>query len=341
MALPHTQIGGGGLHILVAEDIDGGYTVPNRGVFIHAVDGVSLTLERNEVLGIAGESGCGKSTLAKIIYGAVEPPLTVRRGRVLIEAGDKGFIDMLSCDRDTVRREIMWKTLSYIPQNSMNVLNPMKRIRDHFIETFKFHGMEIGKRDVVNYIREVFNSVGLPVDAINAYPHQLSGGMRQRIVIALALMLRPRVVLADEPTTAVDVVTQLGILSFLKEWQRSNKCSIIVISHDMGVHAYMDDRIAIMYAGNIVEYGEAEKVFMEPLHPYTKLLIESLIKRGERTLKKGILGSPPNLANPPPGCRFHPRCPYAMDVCRREEPPETIVGSRYRVRCWLYSRDGR
>ncbi|MEM0152807.1 MAG: ABC transporter ATP-binding protein [Ignisphaera sp.] len=326
-----------GSPILVAEDVDGGYTVPNRGIFIHAVDGVSLTLGSNEVLGIAGESGCGKSTLAKIIYGAVEPPLIVRRGKVLIDAGDRGFIDMLTGDREVVRKEIMWKTLSYIPQNSMNVLNPMKRVRDHFIETFKFHGIEISKKDVVSYIREVFNSVGLPIDAINAYPHQLSGGMRQRIVIALALMLKPRVVLADEPTTAVDVVTQLGILSFLKEWQRETRCSIVVISHDMGVHAYMDDRIAIMYAGNIVEYGDAEKVFTEPLHPYTRLLIESLIKKGERTIKKGILGSPPNLANPPPGCRFHPRCPYAMDVCRREQPPETRIGDNYRVRCWLYS----
>ncbi len=337
----YTQINSVGSSILVAENIDGGYIVPDRRLFIHAVDNVSFTLEGNEVLGIAGESGCGKSTLAKIVYGVIEPPLIVRRGRVLIDVGNRNLIDILSSDRETIRREIMWKTLSYIPQNSMNVLNPMKRIRDHFIETLKFHGIEVSKKDVVNYTREVFNSVGLPIDATNAYPHQLSGGMRQRVVIALALMLKPRVVLADEPTTAVDVVTQLGILSFLKEWQKETKCSMIVISHDMGVHAYMDNRIAIMYAGNIVEYGDAEKVFTDPLHPYTKLLIESLIKKGEKSIKKGILGSPPNLANPPPGCRFHPRCPYAMDICRKEEPLETRIGNNYRVKCWLYSNSRR
>jgi len=189
---------------------------------------------------------------------------------------------------------------------------------------------------VIKYIRDTFNAFGIPIDAVNAYPHQLSGGMRQRIIIALALMLNPKIVIADEPTTAVDVVTQLGILTSLKEWQKDRKSSMIIVSHDMGVHAYMDEEVAIMYAGNIVEKGDAEDIFRDPLHPYTKILISSLIKRGEKSVKKGITGSPPDLSNPPPGCRFHPRCPFAMDICRREKPLIAKIDRDRIVSCWLY-----
>ena len=162
--------------------------------------------------------------------------------------------------------------------------------------------------------------------------------MKQRIVIALALLFDPKVILADEPTTAVDVVTQLGILTSLKEWLRERRSSMIIISHDMSVHAYMDDDIAIMYAGSIVERGEVEDVFNEPLHPYTKLLISSLIKKGDKSTKIGIAGSPPDLSKPPPGCRFHPRCPQAMDICRKEEPPKSRIGKDRLVACWLYAK---
>jgi len=328
--------------ILNIEEVDGGYTVKigNKHIFIHAVDNVSLNINSNEVLGIAGESGCGKSTLAKIIYGALFPPLTIRRGRVILNR-DNSSIDIIKTFNENIeilKRQVWWKEISYIPQNSMSVLNPLKKIKDQFIETFRFHGITIDEREAVKNIIDYIKSLGLPIDILNAYPFQLSGGMRQRVVIALSLLFDPKVVIADEPTTAVDVVTQLGILNLLKEWQNSRKSSLVLISHDMSVHAYMDDRIAIMYAGRVVELGEAEDVFNEPLHPYTKGLISSLIRRGERGLKYGIPGSPPDLINPPPGCRFHPRCPFAMDICRREKPPMIDMGNGRYVSCWLYAK---
>jgi len=327
--------------VLKVVNLDGGYVIKNRHgklvKFVHAVNNVFLELNPNRILGVAGESGCGKSTLAKILYGAIEPPLTVRQGSVFVKMSQE-YKDILKLDKDYLSKEIWWKVLSYIPQNSMNVLNPMKRIRDVFIETYRFHGMDVNKNEVTKYLKEAFSTFGIPVDAINAYPHQLSGGMKQRIVIALALLFNPKIVLADEPTTAVDVVTQLGILTALKNWLRERRSSMIIISHDMSVHAYMDDDIAIMYAGSIVERGSAEDIFSEPLHPYTKLLISSLIKKGEKTIKAGIPGSPPDLSSPPPGCRFHPRCPLAMDICKKEEPPVIMLVKDRVVSCWLYSK---
>ncbi len=218
----------------------------------------------------------------------------------------------------------------------MNVLNPLKRIKDQFLNVFKYHDIEIDKEDFMKHLREMLNVMGLPPEVINAYPHQLSGGMRQRVVIALSLLFNPRIVIADEPTTAVDVVTQRTILSLIKGWRENNKSSLILISHDMSVHAYMDDRIAIMYAGNIVEIGNVFEVFKEPLHPYTKALIDSLIRKGDRTIRKGLMGQPPDLINPPPGCRFHPRCPFAMDICRVKEPPTIFLDKDRYVKCWLY-----
>ncbi|MDK6028829.1 ABC transporter ATP-binding protein [Ignisphaera sp. 4213-co] len=324
--------------ILTVNNLDGGYEVfvGKRKVFVHAVDNVSLTLHENEVLGIAGESGCGKSTLAKMIYGAIIPPLVVRSGDIYITTRNSANLKLNRLSIDEIRKRIWWLEISYIPQNSMNVLNPLKRIKDQFLNVFKYHDIEIDKEDFMKHLREMLNVMGLPPEVINAYPHQLSGGMRQRVVIALSLLFNPRIVIADEPTTAVDVVTQRTILSLIKGWRENNKSSLILISHDMSVHAYMDDRIAIMYAGNIVEIGNVFEVFKEPLHPYTKALIDSLIRKGDRTIRKGLMGQPPDLINPPPGCRFHPRCPFAMDICRVKEPPTIFLDKDRYVKCWLY-----
>jgi len=329
--------------ILIVNNLDGGYEVfigGKRRVFVHAVDNVSLILRSNEVLGIAGESGCGKSTLAKMIYGAIIPPLVVRSGSIKLQTRKGNFVELNKLSIEEMRKKIWWTEISYIPQNSMNVLNPLKRIKDQFINVFKYHDMNIDKEEVMKYIKDTLISLSLPLEVINAYPHQLSGGMRQRVVIALSLLFNPRIVIADEPTTAVDVVTQRVILSLIKEWREKNKSSLILISHDMSVHAYMDNRVAIMYAGNIVEIGEIFELFKEPLHPYTRALIESLIRKGDKTLRKGLPGLPPDLTNPPPGCRFHPRCPYAMDICRREVPPATTLGRDRYVKCWLYTGRG-
>jgi|UniRef100_A0A7J2U2U5 peptide/nickel transport system ATP-binding protein len=326
--------------ILIMNNLDGGYEVfigGKRRVFVHAVDNVSLTLRDSEVLGIAGESGCGKSTLAKMIYGAIVPPLLVRSGSIFLYTRDGNVVELNRLSIEEVRKKIWWLEMSYIPQNSMNVLNPLKRIKDQFINVFKYHNMEMDKNEVMRHLKDILSSLSLPPEVINAYPHQLSGGMRQRVVIALSLLFNPRIVIADEPTTAVDVVTQRIILSLIREWRENSKSSLMLISHDMSVHAYMDDRVAVMYAGNIVEVGNVFDVFKEPLHPYTRALIESLIRKGDKTIRKGLAGQPPDLVNPPPGCRFHPRCPFAMDICRREEPPAVSLGKDRYVKCWLYA----
>ena len=304
--------------------------------YVDAVSGVTLEAYENEVLGIAGESGCGKSTLLKIIYGYVKPPLTVRSGRVLVDTG-KGSIDVLSMDLEERRSRIWWRYISYIPQNAMNVLNPTSRIRDHFAEVLRLH-QGLDREEAYRVAAEYVTQLGLPRDVVNAFPHQLSGGMRQRVVIALALIMKPRVVLADEPTTALDVVVQRGILQTLIERQRELRNTLILVTHDMGVHAMLTDRIAIMYAGKIVEVGRTEEVFEKPLHPYTRMLIESLPRLGDKRVRKGLAGQPPDLRSPPPGCRFHPRCPYATDRCRREEPPMVEVEKGHWVACWLYAK---
>lgn len=326
-------------NILSVENLNGGYEVfvGRRRVFVHAVDDVTLSLHNNEVLGVAGESGCGKSTLAKMIYGAIIPPLLVKGGSISITTKGGEVLNINKLSIDEVRRKIWWIEISYIPQNSMNVLNPLKRIKDQFIDVFRYHGIKMDKTETVEHLRDTLTTLGLPPEVINAYPHQLSGGMRQRVVIALSLVFNPRIILADEPTTAVDVVTQRTILSLLKEWRENNKSSLVLISHDMSVHAYMDDRIAIMYAGNVVELGSSLDIFKEPLHPYTRALIESLIRKGDKSIRKGLAGQPPDLINPPPGCRFHPRCPYVMNICRSEEPVTTFLDNDRYVRCWLYT----
>jgi len=316
----------------------GGYEVKTyeEQFYVDAVSGVTLEAYENEVLGIAGESGCGKSTLLKIIYGYVKPPLTVRSGRVLVDTG-KGSIDVLSMDLEERRSRIWWRYISYIPQNAMNVLNPTSRIRDHFAEVLRLH-QGLDREEAYRVAAEYVTQLGLPRDVVNAFPHQLSGGMRQRVVIALALIMKPRVVLADEPTTALDVVVQRGILQTLIERQRELRNTLILVTHDMGVHAMLTDRIAIMYAGKIVEIGRTEEVFEKPLHPYTRMLIESLPRLGDKRVRKGLAGQPPDLRSPPPGCRFHPRCPYTTDRCRREEPPLVEVEKGHWVACWLYAK---
>ncbi|MEM1644695.1 MAG: ABC transporter ATP-binding protein [Ignisphaera sp.] len=333
------NIGIGEIKILEVLNLKGGYEVNlgGRRVYVGAVDDVTFTVNSNEIIGIAGESGCGKSTLIKLIYGFNQPPLMVKSGKILLKLQDNNVVDLLSIDREYLRKKIWWKEIAYIPQNSMNVLDPTKRIKDQFKELFKYHDIDINPKEMIEFVADYLKGLGLPIDVLNSYPHQLSGGMKQRIVIALSLILKPRIVLADEPTTAVDVVTQLAILSLLKKWQKDNKTSLIIVSHDMGVHAYMADRIFIMYAGQIVESDSKENIFKNPKHPYTSGLIKSIIKKGEKELKAGLPGQPPDLINPPHGCKFHPRCPFVMDICRHESPPILVVDNGF-VRCWLYAR---
>ena len=301
---------------------------------VRAVDDVSLTLYPNEIYGVAGESSCGKSTLIKVISGNIKPPLKAYSGSVQYDLGSYN-VDMLKISQDEMRRNVRWKEISYVMQGSMSVLNPVRRVIKTFEDIVDSHQ---GVRDR-NAFREQteahINRLGLPAEVLNAYPHQLSGGMRQRVAIALATMFHPKLIIADEPTTALDVVVQRGVLQMLKEIQAESKNTVLLVTHDMAVHANVADRVMIMYAGRIVEEAATETIFKAPCHPYTKHLISSLPMIGVRSTKTSLPGTPPNLANPPSGCRFHPRCPLAMDICRTDVPEMITLENRHRVACHL------
>jgi len=303
------------------------------GVTVRAVEDANIEVRRGEILGIAGESGCGKTTLMRTIYRDVAPPLRVVSGKVELFTGeDKGVVDIYGLGEEELRR-IRVKEISYIPQGSMSVLNPTSRIRDAFLEIYGKYG-GVKKSEALSRVKERLRELGLRETVLNSYPHQLSGGMRQRAVIALATIMNPKVVLADEPTSALDVVYQRGVVEMILNIREMYGTSFILVSHDMGLHYQVTERLGIMYAGKIIEVGGTEEIFNEPLHPYTEGLINSLPRIGGPKRLEGLSGLPPNLANPPPGCRFHPRCPYRMDRCVREEPPLIHVKGR-EVACWL------
>ncbi|UYN98086.1 MAG: ABC transporter ATP-binding protein [Devosia sp.] len=250
---------------------------------IDAVDGVTLTIPDNCVVGIAGESGSGKSTLMKAIYGDIQSPMSLSRGS--IEYGLTGG-DGKPVTSENVRKE-WFKSISYIPQSSMNSLNPVIRIREQFVD---FPGTDSNKKRVLEKARAYIGKLGLPQEAMDSYPHQLSGGMRQRMMIALATFFQPELIIADEPTTALDVVVQKDILMLLMELQEEMGNTILVVSHDMGVHYQVTHKMLIMYAGRVVEYGDTDSVFADPQHPYTKMLIDSLPTIGDDSMR-GVLAS--------------------------------------------------
>jgi peptide/nickel transport system ATP-binding protein len=322
--------------LVMVRNIIGGYVVSGSRGFLEAVSRVTLDIHANEIIGIAGESGCGKSTLVKIMYGFIRKPLVLTSGKIYVKK-DSDLLEITSMDEDERRKKIWWRVLSYIPQNSMSVLNPVKRIKDHFIEILKAQGRNyITNKDAIEAIASYMEEIGLPREVLNAYPHQLSGGMRQRVVTSMALIMRPRVVLADEPTTGLDVVVQRGIIQNIVESIRRLGSSLVLVSHDIGLHAMITDRMAIMYAGKIVEVGRTIDILRKPLHPYTQALLESLPRLGDKKPREGLRGMPPNLISPPPGCRFHPRCPFAMDICKKVEPGLVEVEPGRLVSCHIY-----
>ncbi|MEJ5308987.1 MAG: ABC transporter ATP-binding protein [Anaerolineae bacterium] len=295
---------------------------------VNAVDGVTLTIPDGKIVGVAGESGCGKTTLMKVIYGDLIYPLALRQGSVDYE------IDSMNGKQITTRniKDYWFKHISYIPQSSMSSLNPVVRICTQFVDF-----LPAGQRtnNTLEEIRAYVQSLDLPPEAIDAYPHQLSGGMRQRIMVAMGTFFKPEIILADEPTTALDVVVQKGILLLLMDIQAKMNNTIILVSHDMGVHYQITHKMLIMYAAKVVEFGDSDDVFASPRHPYTRMLIESLPTIGDDRMHTGIAGRPPSLWEDLRGCRFAPRCPLATELCRAEEPaflelkPEHFVACHY------------
>jgi len=303
-----------------------------RGI-VKAVDSVSFTVNRGETLGLAGESGCGKSTLGFALLRLVPSPGRIVSGRILFDG-----VDLVALPEDRLRKEYRWKRISMVFQGAMNALNPVRTIGDQIAEAITIHEPNVSKEEALERAAKLLEMVGIDPKRVKAYPHELSGGMKQRVVIAMALALNPDLVIADEPTTALDVVVQAQIMNLLKRLKRERNMSMILISHDLSLIAEIADRVAIMYAGKIVELGPADTIYQEPKHPYTQLLLRSIPKlRGAKEFI-WIPGQPPDLRMPPPGCRFHPRCPYAMDICRREEPPMIEVGPEHSAACWLYMK---
>jgi peptide/nickel transport system ATP-binding protein len=296
---------------------------------VKAVDGISLEIREGEVYGIVGESGCGKSTLLKVLMGVVEPPLTVLSGTVKYAFGHE--FNVLSLSEEELQ-QIRWQEVSYIPQGSMHLLNPVRRIKETFHDIISAH-RAMGKAEMEDMVRDYLRNLGLPVRALNAYPHQLSGGMRQRITIALATILWPKLIFADEPTTALDVVVQRGVIQLLKEVQERVASTLVISTHDMGVHANLADRIGVVYAGKLIEEADTQTIFKAPLHPYTQYLIQSLPQIDDKSERVSIPGRPPALDNPPDGCRFHPRCPHARNTCEDQVPSLVNVGKDHWVAC--------
>ena len=299
------------------------------GDWVKAVDDISFTLKERCALGIVGESGSGKSSLAFTLI-----RLLPENGKIL---GGKVFFknrDILKIPEDEYRKEIRWKSISLIPQAAMNALNPVIRVGDQIVEAILHCDRKIEKEEAMERTKRLFELVGIDPDRTSNYPHEFSGGMRQRIMIAMALSCYPKIVIADEPTTALDVITQANILKLLIDLRKKMKISIILITHDLSIVSELCDKVIIMYAGKIVEYGRLEDVYKNPLHPYTHGLLSAIpdIKGRTRALKP-IPGSPPNLISPPPGCRFHPRCLYADNICREKEPPLIEVEKEHYVAC--------
>ena len=302
---------------------------------IKAVDGISLAIRENEILGIAGESGCGKSTLLKILLGNIKLPLQVVGGSVNYDFGT-GRHDVLALTASELRA-MRWKEISYIPQGSMNVLNPVCKIRDTFRDFISVH-VTTSQSEMDGIVSSYLREIGLPDTVLNSYPHQLSGGMRQRVTIALATILSPKLILADEPTSALDVVVQRGVIQLLVDVHEREHNTLVVVTHDMGVHANLTNRIAVLYAGQMMEEADTRTIFQRPSHPYTQHLIRSLPEIDDKSERLSIPGQPPALDNPPEGCRFHPRCPYVMDICRIEKPALVEVERDHRVACHLTSK---
>ena len=300
---------------------------------VRAVDDITMSVRRNEIYGIAGESSSGKTSFIKVLAAAARPPLRVVAGNATyhFRAGDLDVAAAAPREIEAAR----WKSLSYIMQGSMSVLNPLRRIGRIF-EDFASRPLGLEGAAFRQRIVGHLDRLKLSPAILEAYPHELSGGMRQRVTIGLATVCNPEFVIADEPTTALDVVVQKNVLALIKDLKGEIGSSIVFVTHDMAVHANMADRVGIIYAGRLVEEAPTRTLFQAPKHPYTAHLVASLPRIGDTTARPALEGRPPNLSAPPEGCRFHPRCPLAIDKCRLEAPPLVEVAPGQRSACWRW-----
>ena len=340
-ALPASEGIVAGTPLIELDELVVEYALPGRRV--RAVDGVSLTVHAGEIVGLAGESGCGKSTAAHAILRILRPPAEIASGRILFRGEDA-----VGMSEQELRR-FRWRHVSLVFQSAMDALNPVLRVGDQFVDMLRAHE-RIEKSDALARTGDLLELVGIDRARVRSYPHELSGGMRQRVVIAMALALRPELIIMDEPTTALDVVVQREILEEIEQLKRELGFAVLFITHDLSLLVEFSDRIAIMYAGEIVEEAPAATLFRSPRHPYTVGLMNSFPPLlGELTRMTGIPGSPPDLSDPPRGCRFHPRCPHCTSPSMGADPKlhelQTAVrpvlkaiDDRHAVACHLVER---
>lgn len=309
-----------------------------RGLVVHyhtplgavkAAEDISFSLTAGERLGFAGESGSGKSTTALAILRMIKPPGRIEAGEIWLD--DR---NLLTLSEEEMRR-VRLARIAMIPQGSMNSLNPVMRVKQQITDALTDHGTRLPRRQMEERARELLQSVGLRPEVVNMFPHELSGGMKQRACIAIAICLRPRVIIADEPTSALDVVVQKQVMETLARVQRELGASVILVGHDMGLVAQFVDRVGVMYAGKLAELSPVRDIFTKPLHPYSQMLIASLPSLEQKGVFQGIPGLPPLLRDLPPGCAFHPRCPHAVDRCRVEVPASREVRPNSWAACHL------
>lgn len=312
--------------LLKVENLTMHYTT--RGGEVSAVDNVSFDIRRGEAMGLVGESGCGKTSVANTLLRLLPENAVIKGGHIYLDG-----LDLVKLSEEKMRK-VRWGKISMVFQAAMNALNPVYKVGDQIVEALETHNEVRTNQEARQRVEELFRLVGLDLEMIDRYPHEYSGGMRQRAVIAMALACHPDLIVADEPTTALDVIVQDNLLREMTLLQKRLGMSMIYISHDIAVIAEVSDRIGVMYAGRLVELGTAEQVFKRPLHPYTFGLMSafpSII--GPKRELATLPGEPPDLINPPSGCRFHPRCPFATEICTREVPEFRDMGNGHYVAC--------
>ena len=308
-------------------------TYKTRLGMVSAVDHVSFDIQKGEILGLVGESGCGKSTMGKALMRMIQVPGRITNGELIFENED-----IMKYDEKQMQ-DFRGRKISMIFQDPMTSLNPVQRMDEHIIEAIRVHEPETSKQDALERATKLVERLGIQKRRMNSYPHQLSGGMRQRVMIALGLILNANLIVADEATTSLDVIVEAKLADQFRDIREEFGVTLLVITHNIALVAELCDRVVVMYAGHVVEIGEVYAIFDDPLHPYTRGLLNSIpnIELDDEEELYKMQGEPPNLTHPPTGCRFHPRCPYAMDICGKYEPELIEVVPGREIKCWLYA----